>query len=215
MRRQAPALFAAICLSAVVVGVLAAQEPQPDGKAVPAPVPAKHKWPECGTGPLQQVKDLAWMAGTWDVTVKWFPPPEYKAPPWTQTTESVIEPMLNATFLREKISVPFGKMITTMEGVRSFDRFRGTYRLVFFDDVTTLADVFEGTPQDGVLPLTNVRCGTSFMSQETGEQFMRLTQSPVTAGPEPVGAFTLKWEVSRDKGQTWRQTCEFSYKRKP
>jgi hypothetical protein len=88
---------------------------------------AKVPWPECGTGPLPQIKELEWMAGTWDVAVTWYaPPPSDQS--WTLPTESVIEPMLNGTFLRETIRVPFGQMVTSMVGVRSYDRFRGTYR---------------------------------------------------------------------------------------
>jgi hypothetical protein len=56
--------------------------------------------------------------------------------------------------------------------------------------------------QNGELPLTNLRAGTSFMSDETGEQFMRITQKPGAS----KDVFVLTWEVSRDHGQSWRRT---------
>jgi hypothetical protein len=163
---------------------------------------------ECGTGPLKEVRELAWMAGRWDVKTIYFAPDgkEYVTP-----TESVIEPMLGGSFLQERITVPAGAATTvSLVGVRSFDRFRGTYRFVWFDDMVTLADVYEGAAHDGAIVVTNVKSGTSYAPKGEPETFVRITQR---RGANE-DAFTLMWEASNDHGATWARTAEYRYARK-
>src|SRR5262245_54384194 len=110
MRKARYALLWCVLVTSGVVATIARGED--------APQKVKADWPECGTGPLPQIKDLDWMAGKWDVNVKWFAPGQPDKS-FSMPTTSLIEPMLNGTFLRETIAVPFGQMTTNMVGVRS------------------------------------------------------------------------------------------------
>jgi hypothetical protein len=181
-----------------------------DSAAQDAPPASRPAWPALGTGPLPQVRAFDWLIGTWDVNVKWFAPPPsdqtFSAP-----TTAAIEPMLSGSFLRETIAVPFGKLTNHMVGVRSYDRFRETYRLVWFDELVTLCDVYEGGLTDGRLVLTNLKSGTAYVGDDRVETFVRITEQPGPSRDE----FTLIWEASTDKGKSWRKTCEYAYKRKP
>ncbi len=207
MHRRIIVTVSAVVLTGLLAGLTAVGAWQPPA---PAPPARKASWPECGTGPLPQVRDLEWMAGSWNVTVKWFaPPPSDKS--FDFPTESLIEPVLGGTFLQERIIVPLGQMRNDMIGLRSFDRFRGVYRIVWLDEISTLADIYEGTATDGSIVVTNLKSGTAYVGADGVDTFLRITQRP---GADRDG-FTLTWEASQDAGATWRKTAEYHYTRKP
>ena len=196
-------------VGAALIAAGAAAIARPDGHgADPKPASTPKPAVQCGEGALPEIKDLAWMAGKWDVTVKWISP-EGKAFP--APTESLIEPMLDGCFLKETITVPMWQSKNPMVGIRSYDQFRKTYRLVWFDSLIALADIYEGSMADGALMLTNLKSGTSYAPPGGPENFVRITQKNGASHDE----FGLTWEASSDKGQTWRKTCEYAYKRKP
>jgi hypothetical protein len=95
-------------------------------------------------------------------------------------------------------------------GIRSYDRLRKAFRVVWRDDVITLADVFEGPATDSGFQVSNLPTRTAgvFAGQES---VMRITQ---TAGPTR-DSFVVAWEVTSDHGQTWRQSADYAYSRQP
>lgn len=208
MRKRVIVPACAIGLALVAAAGVAGGRADPDNQPASAKLAP---WPECGTGPLEQMKSLAWMEGKWDMTITWYEPAPGTRSMAMPPTEAIIEPVFAGSFLQEKVTVPYGKINTALIGMRSFDRFRGVYRLVWFDDQATLADIYEGTPaQDGTIAMSNVKSGTSFKPDEKTESFGRITQRP---GPDN-DSFSLLWEVSNDGGKTWGRTSELKYMRK-
>jgi hypothetical protein len=205
MNRLLVAAPAVVLLAAVV-----AAEPAGTAKSAPAsktegltpPTPF-----EFGTGVTPQIKAMSWIEGTWDVSMA------YQLPggrSFKKDTESKIEPMLGGSFYREQITVPAGPtMDNHMVGIRSYDRFRNAYRLVWYDDVITLADVFEGEATEGGFTVTNVKSNTAgtFAGQQS---FLRITQKAGASRDE----FLVIWDVSPDKGKTWSKSAEYAYKRR-
>jgi hypothetical protein len=205
---------AKIAATAAGVGLLAMAaglgRAQPEGtraeaggeKRAQPPSPFGH-----GTGPTDAMKSMAWIEGTWRVTLTYFGP---SGPVYTGQAEAVIEPMLGGGFWRERITVPAGSgLMNPMEGVRSFDRYRKVVRVVWFDTVTTLADVFEGEVDGGGgFVASNVKSGTTgiFGGREAN---MRITQQPGATRD----AFTIDWEVSMDGGKAWTKTATYAYER--
>lgn len=160
-----------------------------------------------GAGVTAAMKEVSWLEGTWDVTMAYFAPDGRS---FTSKTESVIEPMLGGSFLQERITVPAGPGLdNAMVGIRSFDRFRNVYRVVWCDSVITLADVYEGVAFEGGFRVDNVKTNTPgvFAGRES---YMRITQKPGAT----KDAFTLLWEGTSDKGQTWSRAAEYTYARK-
>lgn len=163
----------------------------------------------CGTGPTEQMRAMAWLSGRWTVTTKYCAP---GGQVFSNQTESTIEPMLDGSFLQERLSVPSGKdSKTSLIGIRSYDRFRKVYRVVWFDDTVTLADVYEGLEMEGGLTVSNVKPGTSVTLPGSPETFVRITQKRGT----DTNSFSLTWDASTDAGKTWRKTSEYLYARKP
>lgn len=160
-----------------------------------------------GTGTTDAMKAMAWLEGRWDVTMTYF---SEGKPVFTAKTSSIIEPLLGGGFLQERITVPAGPGLNNaMVGVRSYDRYRRVFRLVWLDEVTTLSDIYEGAAHDGGFVVSNIRSGTSgiFAGRET---FLRIAQKAGATHDE----FVLVWEGSTDKGASWAKTAEYAYKRK-
>lgn len=197
-------LLALVLIPGVVAGTLLAGARQPAGHPAEPPA-AKPAWPPFER-PSQEMKDQAWLCGTWDVAITYFGP-DGRADP--SQTEATIGPVLGGCFLQEQISIPALQL--HMTGIRSFDRFRGVYRLVWLDDIMSLADVFEGTMQGEDLTVSNLKAGTSSIMPGAPETFVRFTQH---AGPSH-DRFTLVWEASADVGATWKKTAEYAYTRRP
>ena len=194
----------------VLFAAVVAAGPAGTAEPTPTPTPEANKPPnpfEFGTGVTPQLKAMSWIVGTWDVSMT------YQFPggrSFKKDTESTIEPMLGGSFYREQITVPAGPtMDNHMVGIRSYDRFRNVYRLVWCDDVITLADVFEGESSEGGFIVSNVKSNTA--GTFAGKQsFLRITQKEGSSRDE----FLVEWEVSTDKGQTWFKSAEYAYKRK-
>ncbi len=160
-----------------------------------------------GTGVTPQMKSMSDLAGTWNVTMTYYFP---GGKSFKKDTESVIEPMLGGSFLQERITVPAGPALDNhMIGIRSFDRFHNVYRIVWLDDVITLADVFEGDATPDGLVVSNLKTNTagSFGGKPS---VMRITQK---AGETP-DSFLVTWEVTPDNGATWAKSAEYAYSRK-
>ncbi len=182
-----------------------AQEAQPEQKPQPTFNPAD-PW-GVGLGVHDEIKALGWMVGTWDVEEKYTMP---GAPEFVFKTDSVIEPFNGGCFLLEKITAPGpGGLKNPLVAIRSYDRFRKAFRVVWYDQLVTLADVYEGAMEHGVIAVDNIKGGTAFVMG--GKEWnTRITQKPGASNDE----FSLIWESSGDKGATWNQTAEYSYRRR-
>lgn len=188
-------------------GAILAQEPTRQDK--PASKPASSQAAPSRMDPADPIKALAWQVGSWSVAMTYFGPTGQS---FTIATESTIESILEGHFIRERIAVPWGPTLTIhLEGTRSFDRFRGVYRAVWFDDFMGLADIFEGPPTGPEFSVSNLKAGTSSILPPRPETFLRITTKP---GPTR-DQFALVWEASYDKGATWTKTADYAYTRKP
>jgi len=216
LRLLAAAPLVALLAAVVATGPAATTEPpgttEPAGTTEPTPAPkAEATRPPnpfvFGTGVTPQMKAMSWLEGKWNVSMTYqFPGGQS----FKKDTESTIEPMLGGSFYREEITVPAGPTIDNhMIGIRSYDRFRDVYRLVWFDDVITLADVFEGGPSEGGFTVSNVKPGTAgiFAGKQNS---LRITQKAGATRDE----FLVEWDLSTDKGQTWFKSAEYAYSRK-
>ncbi len=133
---------------------------------------AQPKWPPFESPP-PEMKDLAWLAGTWSVTTTYIGP-DGKAYP--SQTEATIQPILGGSFLQEQITIPYFKL--SMTGFRSYDRFRKVYRFIWLDNIMSLSDIFEGTMDKGDLTVSDVKPGTSSIMPGSPETFLRFTPAP-------------------------------------
>lgn len=194
-------LSPAILLIAAAIGasVLAADEVKPK-KAVDPKNPFS-----LGTGPLDEIKALSWMAGKWTIKVRYFAP---DGKTYDSETDAVIEPVLNGSFLQERMAAPMGAMKNNLIGMRSFDRFKGVYRLVWFDEFITLADVYEGPATETGFSVTNVKSDTSAVWQGKSQH----TKFEQVNGPNH-DSFTVIWSASDDGGKTWTKATEYVYAR--
>lgn len=182
-----------------------AQEAQPEKKPQPKFNPAD-PW-GVGIGVHDEIKALDWMVGTWDVEEKYTYP---GVPEFVFKSESVIEPFNGGCFLQEKITAPGpGGLKNPLVGIRSYDRFRKTFRFVWYDQLVTLADVYEGAVESGNIRVCNVKSGTAF-SMGGKDWFARITQKAGANQDE----FSLVWEATGDQGATWNQTAEYKYRRR-
>ncbi len=160
-----------------------------------------------GIGVHDKLKELGWMVGTWDVEEKYTYP---GMPEFVYKTESVIEPFNGGCFLQEKITAPGpGGLKNPLVAIRSYDRFRNVHRWVWYDQLVTLADVYEGAGENGTISVTNIKGGTAFVMG--GKDWnTRITQKPGASSDE----FTLVWESTGDQGATWNKTAEYAYHRR-
>lgn len=192
----------ACCVGLVAIAGVAVGSREHVAEPPSKPNPFAH-----GTGVTPQMKSMGWLAGTWKVQMTYHFP---GGKTFEKETESVIEPLLGGAFLQERISVPAGPNLDNpMVGIRSFDRFRDTYRVVWLDSVITIADVFEGSATGDGFQVSNLKTNTAGVFNGSPAT-MRITQ---THQPDHA-SFSLKWEVTPDAGKTWLTTADYAYSRK-
>ncbi len=151
---------------------------------------------------MEQLKHLA---GHWRVAVESFDP---LLRSWhKETVAAVIESVSRGDLLEEDIAFMAAGLPLEMKRLYSYDRFRDVFRVVYFDNFTSHADILEGTLEDGRLVVSNVPTGTPWTVYEHTFH-ARETLSEMTAD-----GFKLERERSADGGKTWLPDYRLTYQR--
>jgi hypothetical protein len=144
----------------------------------------------------EQMMRVADMAGDWTVTV------------FGQNADgqfaalgeepSHVHFILNGMALREDAQAD-SLAGFQIESTLQYDQNRETFRLVSMDDTWGNMDIYEGNfDPAGVLRLTNLRSGTTFVAADGSERHFRLS---FTVHDANRNSFSV--EMSGDAGQSW------------
>ncbi|MEM7730170.1 MAG: hypothetical protein AAF311_12990 [Pseudomonadota bacterium] len=97
--------------------------------------------------------------------------------------------------LKTHVGVEGGTAITTHLTL-SYDQYRDVYRVAVLDDSSGLLDIYEGTVEDGVLRVDNLRADTFYMAGDMKVHFRLVWDMTDTVIDYDVDA-------SVDGGETW------------
>lgn len=163
-------------------------QPPPVGGARPDEMDAL--WPLVGEWVIS-----GWFAGAEDAKIE-------------LAGAATITSTLGGCFLEERGWYESPGQRTEFLAMRGYDRGRGEYRVVYFDDTLALADVYEGAAfEEGELVTTNLRCAT-FTFTGGAPQALRGTTRIDDDG------FTIRWDGSGDGGESWFAIGEMIYRAK-
>ncbi len=163
--------------------------------------------PETARAPAAAMELLEDMAGDWKSTVKIVTDTgEWKTQSVNKTR---ISSHLNGLLLTEneieRIEGDPGSIRLKVD--YTFDQYRDVYRISAVDSGWGLMDIYEGSLDDGVLVLTNVRSGTSFPLEDGGTLHFQL-RIPVHGDEKE-----MEVNLSSDGGENWRPFYKISYLR--
>lgn len=161
-------------------------------------------------GATEQMKELAWMVGEWDVEFHKVAPDGSMT--LAEETQSHITSELDGCILRESMQLNMGASGSQIKmlSLRSFDQFRGVYRFVWLENMMGLSDVLEGRKDDsGAITTTNLRSGTGLPNMPGGQ----MLHARVSLAKTDDDEFTVSYESSDDGGLSWEPSGRIDYKR--
>lgn len=148
---------------------------------------------------------LQGLVGQWSVKVQCRRLP---GGPWIESeTTAVIEKRHRGALLAERIIYDSCGFRWDVEKFFSYDRFRGVFRIIHFDNFASQVDVLEGPLVDGRLTVSNIASGTTWVVYEntynTREIIYDLDED----------SFRIDREISVDGGESWTVDKRFVYSR--
>lgn len=149
----------------------------------------------------ESLRPLAGLLGRWEMTAI----DQDESGAWRERAPTMAEvgPILDGKFLREfaELDVAAGRLEYVM--LLSFDPFQKIYRMSWNDSLAGLADIYEGSIEDGVLILDNLRSETFWGSRDgTRSYAFRLEFELRTKD----GVREMRVHTSEDRGMTWDLT---------
>ncbi len=151
---------------------------------------------EMGAPP--EMKEVAWMVGTWDVVN------QEKSPTSTEWKESKAEcefsyaldgAALTINYHGQYMGAPFNG-----QGMQCWDRFNKQWQMVWADDMSAMMVMYTGKTEDGK---TEFIAKTDMMGHP---YWARITMSNVT----PT-SYDWTYEDSMDGGKTWNLSVKSKY----
>lgn len=109
---------------------------------------------------------LTYMKGKWTVSGAFYENGAWGAP--TAPMRATGDTVLGGAFIRLDAPISFPGADFQFEMTVSYDRFHGSYRLAFLDDLNGYMDIYEGGQRGGVLTVSNADTGTHFPDGEGG-----------------------------------------------
>lgn len=190
--------FAIVATMAIGAGVTALPQ---DGADKDTP---QHEWTY---GPAEQLSQLAFLVGKWDVAVEFKnehqPEQHYKA-------QSHVTELLDGVAFQENLTIKIEGNVMSMLTVFAYDRQRDVFRVTRLESINGSLNVMEGNfNEDGKLVMTDENNGTAMKDFQTGaNRFTRLTLNKLSESK-----FEIAWEMSKDDGKTWQGIGQMTYTR--
>lgn len=165
--------------------------------------PTQGKVPQESVVPLAALKKLEILSGKWQLVVDmsfdngktW-----QSSPPAVVDIHTRHKGLMLAEYPQDLNSPGFH-----METYITYDQYRKVYRKAAIDDVWGIMDLYEGTIQNDMLVMTNVKAGTFFPVGNDVWRAFRLTME--LTSPKR----TLTIEKSDDGGATWQPAFIANY----
>lgn len=169
---------------------------------------------------------LPMEAGRYDVALFFPSRSEAGDPVWSPwaTVEAHFESLYDGTFYIERNEgFPIQATNPTAGGAErwayiatwSYDRFNGTFRTVFHDNILALADIYEGGGAHGALSLSNLNTSTfNNHGSDGGGQKNRINVTALEAGAFEIVWFTLDESQARGTevdAQNWQRSVRMVY----
>lgn len=161
---------------------------------------------EVSKTPLQQMQNLAVLAGNWNMTVF---VTEDAGRTWTATPQqNVVIEYVHKGFMLQELPQDLASPGFHMRTMITYDQYRQVFRKAALDDVWGILDIYAGTINDGQLVLDNLASETFFPVDERTWRGFRLTMELKSEH---------RWmyiDKTDDKGTSWQPAFKVEY-RKP
>jgi hypothetical protein len=155
--------------------------------------------------PSEGMAPLAPLAGEWRVEIETRPGP--RAPFAKTQSTSTIRWLVAGNVLEERLTWENQGIPSSVVRLRSWDRFRRSYRFVEVDDFAGYLNVQEGVLADGAVTVSNEKTATTL--DAFGQVFHQRDRT-FDIGPD---GFSVETELSTDGGKTWFVATKYRYLR--
>lgn len=145
--------------------------------------------------PSPAMEELAWLEGTWQVSLESRPA---ERAPWSPShAVTIVSSAFGGTQLRHLIGRSDGVFEHLEERTLTYDRFRESYVLTVFDQLTNHSQRLVGKLEDGVLTLSDQATDSAAIlgAAPTLTRLVFRDLSP--------NAFVIERHESSDAGETW------------
>ncbi len=122
-------------------------------------------------------------------------------------SKATIERNLEGASVEERSSYLLPPHAVEFFCIRSWDSFRGRYRMACIDSLTGLLDIYDGVFENDRLVMTNLSTGTYAETNGT-RMYGRQTVEEISKD-----SFLVTWEFSLDNGSTWQRYGQLQYRR--
>ncbi|MDY7093266.1 MAG: hypothetical protein SX243_09870 [Acidobacteriota bacterium] len=145
--------------------------------------------------PLPEMESLAWLEGSWQVQME--SRPAERAPWSSATIPTTVASEFHGTLLRHRMDRFDGTFEHGEERTLTYDRFRESYVLTVFDQLTNHSQRLVGKLEDGVLTLSDQETDSAaiFGGFPTYTRLVFRDLSPE--------GFVIERHQSSDEGETW------------
>ncbi len=147
---------------------------------------------------------LASLAGEWQVTGTML---DLDGTAVKIRSKATIERNLEGASVEERSSYLLPPHAVEFFCIRSWDSFRGRYRMACIDSLTGLLDIYDGVFENDRLVMTNLSTGTYAETNGT-RMYGRQTVEEISKD-----SFLVTWEFSLDNGSTWQRYGQLQYRR--
>lgn len=159
--------------------------------------------PEVSKTPLDQMQQLAVLAGNWNMTVF---VTEDAGNTWTATPQqNVIIEYVHKGFMLEEVPQDLAAPGFHMRTMITYDQYRQVFRKAALDDVWGILDIYAGVISDGRLVLDNLASETFFPIGENTWRGFRLTMELIP------GHRWMYIDKADDKGASWQPAFKVEY----
>jgi hypothetical protein len=155
--------------------------------------------------PLPEMESLAWLAGSWQVQIE--SRPAERAPWSSVTVPTTVASEFHGTLLRHRIDRFDGTFEHGEDRTLTYDRFRESYVLTVFDQLTNHSQRLVGKLEDGVLTLSDQETNSA-VALGGNPTYTRLVFRDLS----PDG-FVIERHESSDEGETWALLGQETFKR--
>lgn len=160
---------------------------------------AEGQMPEMG--PPKEIKNCAWLIGTWDAAAQMRMSPDAEFAPGTAV--ATYEYILDGSAIAMTYVQPMGGMEFKGYGVETFDRETGKWQMTWLDNMSARQEMFVGDRKGSGTVMTSEG---SYQGKPMWNRISTMNETPTS--------FDWMGEASMDGGATWYTWGKASYKKR-